>query len=446
MKKYIFNIPVILLFAVMTMVASCDLDEFPKHVVGPENFFNNPAQIEAVMTATMRRSYTSWGSYSYNPAFHRHTDHMGGDLRIQTNFGADMWRIHWANIKDLNFAIRGIVNGRLTGTDADEINLLMGQLKFLRAWNYFQLVRHWGDVPVLTEEDTDDYFSLEPERASVAKVYELIASDFLEAIDKLPSEWESSKAGRPAKDAARGLLAKAYVTMATAPLNDASCYAKAAAMAKTVMDAGNYKLVEDIKNVFSKETKYGPEIMWSFNANNEIRSTTPQVWTPLDDGWGDYSVDRVWAEEVYPEQPRKYAYLHFYNREGVYYVDIPENRPGVKKFLYDTPEDFDNYVATYNQPIIRYADVLLIFAEAENMANGGPTQAAVDAINQVIDRANGNLPNPDYPLLTTSMTKEAFDKAVINERSYELCYEFDRWRSEERRVGKECRSRWSPYH
>src|SRR5439155_18135372 len=24
--------------------------------------------------------------------------------------------------------------------------------------------------------------------------------------------------------------------------------------------------------------------------------------------------------------------------------------------------------------------------------------------------------------------------------------EFGRWRSEERRVGKECRSRWSPYH
>ena len=28
------------------------------------------------------------------------------------------------------------------------------------------------------------------------------------------------------------------------------------------------------------------------------------------------------------------------------------------------------------------------------------------------------------------------------------CYnaEIKRWRSEERRVGKECRSRWSPYH
>jgi hypothetical protein len=78
-------------------------------------------------------------------------------------------------------------------------------------------------------------------------------------------------------------------------------------------------------------------------------------------------------------------------------------------------------------PIIRYADVLLIFAEAENMANGGPTQAAVEAVNQVIDRANGNTINADHPKLTAAMTKEAFDEAVIEERNQELCFEFDRW-------------------
>jgi len=61
------------------------------------------------------------------------------------------------------------------------------------------------------------------------------------------------------------------------------------------------------------------------------------------------------------------------------------------------------------------------------MSKGGPDREAVDAINQVIDRANGHQPNPNYPLLTTNMTREQFDKAVINERSYELCFEYDRW-------------------
>ena len=80
-----------------------------------------------------------------------------------------------------------------------------------------------------------------------------------------------------------------------------------------------------------------------------------------------------------------------------------------------------------SMPIIRYADVLLIYAEAANMANGAPTQDAVDAINQVIDRANDYLPNPAHPLLTIGMTKEAFDEAVIEERNQELCFEYDRW-------------------
>ena len=32
-----------------------------------------------------------------------------------------------------------------------------------------------------------------------------------------------------------------------------------------------------------------------------------------------------------------------------------------------------------------------------------------------------------------------YDKLIIQQK-------FTDWRSEERRVGKECRSRWSPYH
>jgi len=95
--------------------------------------------------------------------------------------------------------------------------------------------------------------------------------------------------------------------------------------------------------------------------------------------------------------------------------------------MYDTQDDFDNYSSVMNMPILRYADVLLIYAEAANMANGGPTQAAVDAVNQIIDRANGYVDNPQHPRLTTSMSKEAFDAAVIEERNQELCFEFDRW-------------------
>jgi len=95
--------------------------------------------------------------------------------------------------------------------------------------------------------------------------------------------------------------------------------------------------------------------------------------------------------------------------------------------MYDNENDYSNYSSVMNMPVIRFADVLLIYAEAANMANGGPTAEAVEAVNRVIDRANGYVTIPEHPRLTTSMSKEAFDVAVIEERNQELCFEFDRW-------------------
>ena len=95
--------------------------------------------------------------------------------------------------------------------------------------------------------------------------------------------------------------------------------------------------------------------------------------------------------------------------------------------MYDNQDDYNNYSSVMNMPVIRFADVLLIYAEAANMAAGAPTQAAVDAVNQVIDRANGYATIAAHPKLTTAMSKDAFDAAVIEERNQELCFEFDRW-------------------
>jgi hypothetical protein len=214
--------------------------------------------------------------------------------------------------------------------------------------------------------------------------------------------------------------------MATAPLNDVSNYKKAADLATEIMQEGNYKLVPDITKVFSLETKYGPEMMWSFNSNYADINTDPQIYRPGQlGGWGDFRIQREWEQNI-PSQPRKDAYV-LTQINGVPYQQWTSNQtPFIKKFMYDKQEDFDKYSSVMNMPIIRYADVLLIFAEAENMANGGPTQAAVEAINQVIDRANGNTINAAHPKLTTAMTKEAFDAAVIEERNQELCFEFDR--------------------
>jgi hypothetical protein len=401
-----------------------DLEENPRGVVTADNFFNTPEQVESVLASWGRHTFKPWGrTYGYGPDFERHTDQRGGNLLIQLDYCATLFRNHYRSIKDLNFAIYALQNGQVPVTE-EQYNLLMGQLKLVRAWNYFQLVRGWGDVPLFTEAHVPDYFNYQLTRTPVAEIYAQIILDFQEAIEKLPVKWPADKKGRPTQDAAKALLAKTYLTMATAPLNETSYYAKAADMAKEVMDAGNYSLVQDIDKVFSFETEYGPEMMWSFHANDEYPSTDPRVWTPLD-GWSDNAPSIPWAN-AYPEQPRKGAYLQLYDKNGVHY-NTRKRAPGIKKYLYDTKENFEKYFTRINIPIIRYADVLLIFAEAENMTKGGPTQAAVDALNLVIDRSNGHVENFNHPRANIDMWQDEFDLKVLRERNLELCFEHDRW-------------------
>lgn len=418
-----------LLVGAFVFTASCKkLDEAPRNFVTPDKFYTTPSQVEATFAASMNQLWDYWGGYGYGMGnFINDDQYYGGDLVIPHNFGSDLWDAHYAAIMNLNSAIGAIKNGSLSSTTSqDVIDQLMAEAKFLRGFNYFMLVRMFGDLPLVTE-DTPDPVNIKIARSPVAEVYQLIVSDFTEAANKLPPTRPESQQGRPTSGVAKGLLAKAYLTMATAPLNDVSNYQKAADYAKQVMQEGNYALVHDINKVFSLETKYGPEMMWSFNSNYEDINTDPEIYRPgLLDGWGDFSVQPEW-EQKYPASPRKDAYL-LTQIDGVPYKDwSDEQRPFIKKFMYDKQEDFDNYSSVMNMPIIRYADVLLIYAEAANMANGAPTQEAVDAINQVIDRANGYADNPLHPRLTTNMSKEAFDAAVIEERNQELCFEFDRW-------------------
>jgi hypothetical protein len=416
-----------LFIAVILMAMSCKkLTEEPIAFVQPQDFFNTPSQIEATFAAAMNKVWDYWGGYGYGMGnFINDDQYAGGDLVIGNNHGADLWNAHYGAIINLNTAIKALKDGKMGPTvPQEDVDVLMAQAKFIRGWNYFMLVRMFGPIPLITEE-TPDPVNNQMSRSPIADVYALIVSDFTEAAQKLPHKWDDFP-GRPTSGAAKGLLAKTYLTMATAPMNDVSNYAKAADFAKQVMDEGDYSLVPDIDDVFSTPTKYGPEAMWSLNSNYEDINTDPEIYRPgILDGWGDFQVQREW-EQQYPDIPRKHAYI-LTEVDGVPYTEWDEQTPFIKKFMYDNEDDYANYSSIMSMPIIRYADVLLIYAEAANMANGAPTPEAVDAVNQVIDRANDYVVLPQHPRLTTSMTKDAFDAAVIEERNQELCFEFDRW-------------------
>jgi hypothetical protein len=406
----------------LTLLGSCQkLEESPESFVTPESYYKTKEQIETVFASSMNNLWNVWSNYSYTAErLFRNDDQLyGGNLDITADWGSGLWAAHFKSIYDLNNAI-GVLNVGIAGVSPTDADQLLGQAKFLRAYNYFMLVRMWGGLPIVDETNKDPLAG-DLARSSVQEVYDFIVSDFKVAIEKLPATWSEDKQGRPTQDAAKAMLAKVYLTMATYPLNKPAYYKDAADYSKQVIDAGNYELVTDIKKVFSSSTKYAPENMWGFNSNEADKSTTWQQWSNYY-GWGVNSVKPTF-ESTYPDQPRKYEYLEL-TFEGKSFKELGVN-PGVGKFVYDRKEGLVDGLV--NIPIIRYADVLLIYAEAKNRLNNGPEETAVAALNQVISRANGNIANAQDPLATSAMSVTAFENKVLQERSWELCFEFDRW-------------------
>ena len=324
---------------------------------------------------------------------------------------------------DLNFAINAFKEGRVEGP-ASEVKKLEGESHFWRAYCYFILVRLWGDLPLLTDEHTNNYFTQQLSRSPVSDVYDLIISDLEIAMEKLPPG--PTAVSRPNYDVAKAYLGKVYLTMATAPLNQTEHFRTAADLLWEVIEDGRYQLVEDIHDVFSIQTEPGPEAMLSIVAhegnNMDYYGYTTMM---LHGAWNDYTIEPGWFPR-FPDQPRRDAYLEMWSPDGEWFQDLGV-RAGLKKYHYWLIEGSNRTYA--NISLLRYADVLLSYAEAENLASGGPTANSVWAINQIIDRANDYIPNPNHSLAALNMTMEAFDEKVMDERDLELCYEppYGRW-------------------
>lgn len=434
-RKFSNNIiNTVLLSALLIMLSGgCtkQLTEKPTDFVGPANFYTTPAQIQSAFTASMDVLFGGWTFYDwyrYPEIFDMDDQVNGGNLVIGDGLGNDCWSKHYQAIADINPAIEALVDNKIKGIEDDQKNSLLAEAKFLRSWNYFMLVRYYGDIPLILENT--DVTKEDIARAPISQVYEQIVNDLLFATQNLPVTRGGEDRARPTADAAKTLLAKVYITMATNPLNDATNFAKARDMAKQVMDAGNYQLVPGIYDVFKMDKEFGPEFMWSFHNSPEEYVIEPQIWLPgeMAGGWGDVRTEKRWGE-AYPEEPRKHAYLLLEDSifgTGTTYLEWYGSCPYVRKYLSDTKDNIEKNQSYQSFPILRYADALLIFAEAENQVNG-PTQAACDAVNQIVRRATGGVPNPADPLFTTAMSKQQFDDAVIQQRNWELCFEYDRW-------------------
>ncbi|MGX5816887.1 RagB/SusD family nutrient uptake outer membrane protein [Chitinophaga lutea] len=300
----------------------------------------------------------------------------------------------------------------------------IAEAKVLRALHYFNLVRIYGGVPVTTTE-TASLEGLSVPRNTVEEVYAQIEKDLKESEDVLPPSYPATDGGRVTSGAAKGLLAKVYLTRAGTD-RSSPYWAQAAAKAKEVMDQGVYGLYDNYADAFALTARGGKENMLEVQYLTDVyghglgRGYGPRA-APIFPGGGSAiarPTQSLYNSYTANDKRKAVTFMTSYVYNGVttnLSITDPDPAKAVSfQKLWDRTAKTNGGEGT-SRVVLRYADVLLIYAEAANEANGSPTQAAYAALNKV--RVRAGLSELD------GLTQTSFREAVWLERRLELAFE-----------------------
>jgi hypothetical protein len=314
----------------------------------------------------------------------------------------------------------------------------IGEAQFLRAYYYQYAVQFWGDVPLVLH----NVDGANTTRAAVDDVYSQIVQDLEDAAKNLPSvkEYSSVDKGRATKGAAYALLSKVYLVWGQTSETGGDAgkkdkYRKAVEAANQVTD---YQLEEEYLDNWSNSNPNGKE---------NIFATQHVLGQASDGNGGNHLVHCSFSSgfsqslpHVAPSDSKFYeAFDDADQRKDGTYAKTLLNPATGELFTFDLPR-YRKYIditdpsrsAGYrniDRTIIRYADILLVKAEALNELNNAPNAEAYEAINQVRRRAFRHFPltaGPSPHDITPGLNYEGFKKAIQEERVFELTYEQSR--------------------
>ncbi|MBM0153707.1 RagB/SusD family nutrient uptake outer membrane protein [Segatella copri] len=279
-----------------------------------------------------------------------------------------------------------------------------GEAMFIRALNYFNMYRIWGGVPA-TKHVVSAAEALKVARYSDEQMFDLIAGDLKEIVDNnyLPETYSSADMGRATSGAAKALLGKVYLTF------------HKWTEAKDILSQliGKYQLVSPIAQVFNVDNKNNNEIIFAVHFNKEIEGEGHSFWYNLTNASDDTNQTSSLLNTFPTGDARK---------DLITYVQVEKNVRLMNKF-YDTKSPTFKTVGN-DQILLRYADVLLMYAEALNEIQYDASEGslALKYLNAVRQRAGiSNLTVKQLP------TQEKFRKGILVERQREFPYEGQRW-------------------
>ncbi|MBC8154173.1 MAG: RagB/SusD family nutrient uptake outer membrane protein [Bacteroidetes bacterium] len=332
-------------------------------------------------------------------------------LRTTNPFLAARWSDGYRGIYRANTVV-----DRITSVTMDETlkKRIVGEAKFLRALMYFNLVRAFGDVPLVVTEILDPSEGYAYGRAPVSEVYTQITKDLTDAEGALPERYTGADVGRATRGAAKSLLGKVYMTQRK--------YAEATAKLKEVVDANTYDLLPAYADLFKPANKNSRESVFEVQYKKGSLgegSNFSNVYAPensgnaviLFGGGGNNRPTPDLENAFETGDPRKNLSL------ASSYTNAAGNRVDYYHIRKYTDIPTTNGDAEDNFYVLRYADVLLLYAEALNET--GNTAGALPFLNRVRKRVG--------MADRTGLSQAALRVALEQERRVELAFEGHRW-------------------
>lgn len=382
-----------------------------------------------------------------------------------TGIAGTIWGRSYRSIREINYALTNVANVKMS---TSQKNRLTGELKFLRAFRYQDLIRNYGSIILLKDKVYnlgDDFTNADVyTKSSIQECVNYAVTELDEASKLLPADNSSSwQLGRATKGAALALKSR-LLLYAASPLYSAGTWQAAATAAKDVMNMGKYSLFTNGYDKLFLTPENNPEIIFERLYTRGARHVCLEISNAPNgyDGWGGnlplqnmvdaYETNKGKtitdpASGYNPQAP-------YENRDPRFYMTILYNGanyrnntiqsflPGgkdskdgpsnwntsktgyyLKKFMNDNLPINNPWDVSGTQPWIyfRYAEILLNYAEAQNEA-AGPDQTVYDAVNAVRSRKGVGM-----PALASGLTKEQMRDAIRRERQVELAFEEHRF-------------------
>lgn len=446
-------------FASLLLFSGCaDLNQSSISSIDEENFYKSESDIEAAVNG-IYQEFTVDGFYGMfnNQSIYINdlqTDYVkagaqtnSAHIRELSNFAVQptnlfvqyAWEEHYTGINRANVVIDKVGDASFL-TDSKKNNYI-NEAKFLRAVYYFNLVRYFGGVPLVLHDGDGEGQA----RNTVDEVYEQIVSDF-QSAENLPSDYTTLDS-KASSLAASAFLSKVYLVWAQTGSEEGKTkqsefYKKSSDYASKVIDSGKYSLNDKFIDNWSVDKKNGPEHIFSIEHKYGVNSNVTGHCV-FATNWSDsepvlLTTSTRYYEAADPNDQRRdgsWAKRLYNPTTGIDFVfKVPRFHKYIDSLNYANSSSIGNVAGqSISTTVIRYAEVLLIKAEAENELNG-PTEVAYDAINEVRRRAywspylnKENTPSDGRQVFLSGLTQAEFREALRQERWNEFILEGQRW-------------------